>query len=1135
MQKYSLNTHSDLRWLPEPPFPSTLVNTERLVPFYSQVAVPFQITQIPSLCLQASCLELHHSLLRRMSDAVLDMARHGISAESGLAPDRLTAYEAATLLATCRRLARQHTAVLSLAPALEDCSRTAAAIQASVQCMARAWAARQRELGQAAEQLQLRGTAGLGQQTVTPRGPLNDLGLSSGKAAGTSKAFGAPDLADTTRTVDGGSVRAWEDGGVGGEDDEELLLQQAQELDALAGQLREECEAAGAEFEERWVEACIASPRGPARWLAAAAEVSTAGQEDDERHAAADPALGSGRKAPAGADLRGLSDLARKLWLEDRHQERDQDGDRERDQDQDREPADGGSRGSGCEGSTSGSSGGGAGSGGNAGGTVQRELWPEPLADLLGFNTGKEAPSKSPSEVVQSVRHDTAREDTAEALRQRAAELRASWQTAAAATAAAGPGASSQRAEYTLGHWSPGEDAAGAARLGGPVQGFLSGAHNSGVRPGLASSARSADVRAQRPAAVPARESSPVQVNLTGLAAYGLHQQPRSTAASAGQLPPAAQTPAPVQAQEQQQVVRPGGLSYQHSVNPHSTHHRETEPTVGAPVPRYLTQEYARSTPAADSDAAWPTRASPERIADLYGMGRAPGDRPASAIRTSGAPRTEMCLTPDSPANTDSRSVSAAGVSSFCKAAALGHAPAALSVPPATSRSVSSAMDSLPPPSLPTDSREVSSTAAPPAISATGSTAAPPTLRASTTSAYPPGGCTASSTAETTRQQQHQHSTPSHAVVRTPREASSVTATVITPGTEATSAYASHTDPTFPANTPSSPHLAPYQGHHTVPASAALRLPPDPASLLQPPADDGPATPPLPRVPLPDDLTPSDSAALGELWSLAALHCQRTQHTHEGALQTLEKRWERCQAQLQVLQTEELAARTVNRAAEAAAAAAAASRWQRHASDLQAAMRRHSSETTRLRALALRATATCERLQLLAAAAATIAARSPPRPGGGGYDGRVRGTGGVLDALVARVPRLPGSTLARSGVLQALDGLHGELAQHEAALAAAAGDAQRRSQKVFAKAAERGEKLKQVRGMAEGQHTAVYLPAACLLPRSGSPVFKKVKRRPQAASCLHVPVGVDVDALRVMSTGADAANRAVGSRGRKRC
>lgn len=306
-------------------------------------------------------------------------------------------------------------------------------------------------------------------------------------------------------------------------------------------------------------------------------------------------------------------------------------------------------------------------------------------------------------------------------------------------------------------------------------------------------------------------------------------------------------------------------------------------------------------------------------------------------------------------------------------------------------------------------------------------------------------------------------------------------ATVTTPGTETTSAYASRARAALPANTPASPLRALHHAlHHAIPVSAALRQPPDAVPLMQPPADDGPAAPPLPRIPLPDDLSPSDAAALGELWALAALHYQRTHQTHEGAMQTLEKRWERCQAQLQVLQTEELAARTTGRAAEAAAAAAASSRWQRHASDLQASMRRHSSKTTRLRAHALRATATCERLQLLAAAAATIVARSPPRPGGG-HEGRVRGAvGGMLGALVARVPRLPGSTLARSGVVQALDGLHGELAQHEAAVAAAAGEAQRRSQKVFAKAAERGEKLKQVlpagrsahAGTSAAEHTA---------------------------------------------------------------
>ncbi|GFR40075.1 hypothetical protein Agub_g619 [Astrephomene gubernaculifera] len=246
-------------------------------------------------------------------------------------------------------------------------------------------------------------------------------------------------------------------------------------------------------------------------------------------------------------------------------------------------------------------------------------------------------------------------------------------------------------------------------------------------------------------------------------------------------------------------------------------------------------------------------------------------------------------------------------------------------------------------------------------------------------------------------------------------------------------------------------------------AAAAARQVPPTATAAPATAALPREAPALPRLSLPDDLDPVTASGLMHLWSTAALHYGRAQHIHDGSAQLLEQQWERCQLQLQLLQAEEVKARTGGRAAEADAAAATAAKWRQRASRLQTALQRQVAEASRYKALLRRATAMGERLQLLAAATATGSGRA--RLGGGSVTARVAAEmSGLMRHLV---PRLPGSALAGCGALQALERLHGELVQHVAALNAVAAGLQAQSQRLFAKASGRSGKLRAHHGASE--------------------------------------------------------------------
>ncbi|GLC59704.1 hypothetical protein PLESTB_001524700 [Pleodorina starrii] len=213
--------------------------------------------------------------------------------------------------------------------------------------------------------------------------------------------------------------------------------------------------------------------------------------------------------------------------------------------------------------------------------------------------------------------------------------------------------------------------------------------------------------------------------------------------------------------------------------------------------------------------------------------------------------------------------------------------------------------------------------------------------------------------------------------------------------------------------------------------------------------------PSLPRVPLPDELDPATAAALQGLWTTAALHYQRAQHMHDCSLQQAERQWQRCQAQLQMLQAEELKARASGRLSEADAVTAASAKWQQRGAHLDAAMRRHRVEVGRHKALSYRATIMVERVQMAVAAAAAA--------GGAGVAATIAASaaaqadGGALQRLL---PRLPGSMLAGCGVVLSLERLQGELVQQVAALHASAAGLNQQSQRLFAKASRRSSKLK---------------------------------------------------------------------------
>ncbi|GLI64051.1 hypothetical protein VaNZ11_007215 [Volvox africanus] len=251
--------------------------------------------------------------------------------------------------------------------------------------------------------------------------------------------------------------------------------------------------------------------------------------------------------------------------------------------------------------------------------------------------------------------------------------------------------------------------------------------------------------------------------------------------------------------------------------------------------------------------------------------------------------------------------------------------------------------------------------------------------------------------------------------------------------------------PTKLADTPagfSTPRLPP-AGHQytTVPSP----------SHLAPTFQDQDFTPlhQLPRVPLPDDLDPATAVTMQSLWSMAALHYQRAQKMHECALQQVERQWQRCQAQVQMLQAEELKARTGGRLSDADGVMAARAKWQHRAVNLDTAMQCHRQELLRHKALVHRATIMVERLQLMAAAAITD-----------GFTPAIAVTLDHNDVSQQLLPRFPGTMLTGCSILQPLERLHGELVQQAAALHATVAGLQQQSQRLFGKASRRSNKLK---------------------------------------------------------------------------
>ncbi|KAG2448874.1 hypothetical protein HYH02_006223 [Chlamydomonas schloesseri] len=212
-----------------------------------------------------------------------------------------------------------------------------------------------------------------------------------------------------------------------------------------------------------------------------------------------------------------------------------------------------------------------------------------------------------------------------------------------------------------------------------------------------------------------------------------------------------------------------------------------------------------------------------------------------------------------------------------------------------------------------------------------------------------------------------------------------------------------------------------------------------------------PETPLLVRLPLPDDLNSIAAEGLRQLWSGAALHYTRAQSMHEGAISQLEQQWERCQAQLQVLQAEEMQVRAAGRHAEAEAVASAAAKWRQRAAHLHAAMKRHGAEAARHKSLARRATSMGERLHVLSAAASSGAASTAAG---------LEAAAAVTELRQAGlVPQLPASVLAASPTVLGLERLQAALTEQIAALHVAAAGLQLQSQRTFAKATGRSKKL----------------------------------------------------------------------------
>ncbi|GIL65610.1 hypothetical protein Vafri_19197 [Volvox africanus] len=220
--------------------------------------------------------------------------------------------------------------------------------------------------------------------------------------------------------------------------------------------------------------------------------------------------------------------------------------------------------------------------------------------------------------------------------------------------------------------------------------------------------------------------------------------------------------------------------------------------------------------------------------------------------------------------------------------------------------------------------------------------------------------------------------------------------------------------------------------------------------------------PQLPRVPLPHDLDPVAAATLLGLWSMAALYYQRAQQMHDCSLRQAERQLEKSQAQVDILQAEELKTRSGGRLCEANVVKDTVVKWQQRTGQLNIAMQRHRQEFFRHQALAHRAMTMVEQLQLRAAAASTDSGSAVAATAMAQSD----------DILQKLLPRLPEITLTGCGIIQPLERLRDELVQHVAALHATAVGLQQQSQRLFDKASRCSNKCKVQMGTTES--TAAY-------------------------------------------------------------
>ncbi|KAG2501134.1 hypothetical protein HYH03_000952 [Edaphochlamys debaryana] len=943
-----------------------------------------------------ACLEQQCGLLRRTSDSLLEMARYGVGAELNAGP-RMTADEAATLLAACKQLSLQHVATLALTAPLERCQRAEACLRASLECVDAARRSRMQALEHRVEAIQgtaassapwtEAGTDGAGPGLGVRGEPVSSVSYSpsrlAAELAGMGQTYGRtaplyPTAGERAAAATLSSLAAHEQLLT----EEEALLGQVQELEQAAAQLRDEAEAQAAAFEQSWAAASRPAASAAAAWL---------------ERAAADGAVTAVVSVPRSAGrLQGYGSTAATTPTKSAAHSTPR-----------------------TEAKVQATSGPGLG-----------DYWAAEGADADADDAGAAAPQRlradDAGELLRALqqRHeeeyrawreqeqDQRRPAQASPLRARGDSLALHHQpterpaSSAVASPQPGdgalPGPSLQRGR---------EEEASQGRY--PTDGQCRDEGEDSIDADLLAMASAAVARAKAAAAVLAARE-----RLTAMAERAGEQAAAAVAASLGPAP--APSPSP---------YAPPRSSLREQPAPHG-HGALARPGHGASV-----GVAAGST--ARYDATGSTRSSADWSRSQAGPAAQPpimqGSAPASTLQapalTSPSASVSTARQPVSPPapSPPSREPAAAGLAAQPQAAPAG---AAL----LTDMLRTQPGGSGPPSGTPSSGAPVQASRESTPVSSAPATAPAPQPEQPPSRAPQPG--TSSST--------------------TSSPGATQSSATFSPGARGARPAAAR-QPAAPSRLEDSPtstlssFLQPPSTDPSSLFSTAQHAPPQPQPQLS--ADPGlrPGTPALPRLPLPDVLTPCDAAALAQLWAVAATHYQRQQAMHDGAISALELQWERCQAQLQVLWAEEQQAQasasasaTADRrgaAADAASAGAAAARWQARASHLHAAMQKHAAEAARCRARWRRATSMGERLHLLA-------------PAGG------RPTGSELEPLAAVVPRLPAAVLASCAAVGALERLQGDLAAQAAALQTVATGLQQQSERLFAKASERSGKAR---------------------------------------------------------------------------